>query len=179
MQQRKSTLGRPSGTDGSDYSYRMVVDSRYQLVAKGKKRLSVLFIIEALFLLIGALFAVLRGKKDDTTNTVAVSSLMASFVLLIIADLGRRRSRSSFLRLYAVLSSLAMLLFTASLANQYSLLKVIQYFVNRGTSSFDTDFPSLQTGLLVYILTLSLFKISIIKAVVFLLFNMTPPKKAS
>ncbi|MCI86698.1 hypothetical protein A2U01_0107979, partial [Trifolium medium] len=23
MQQRKSTLGRPSGTDGSDYSYRM------------------------------------------------------------------------------------------------------------------------------------------------------------
>jgi len=27
MQQRKSPLGRPSGTDGSDYSYRMVVDS--------------------------------------------------------------------------------------------------------------------------------------------------------
>jgi len=27
MQQRKSALGRPSGTDGSDYSYRMVVDS--------------------------------------------------------------------------------------------------------------------------------------------------------
>jgi hypothetical protein len=27
MQQRKSTLGRPSGTDGSDYSYRMVIDS--------------------------------------------------------------------------------------------------------------------------------------------------------
>ena len=28
MQQRKSALGRPSGTDGSDFSYRMVVDSR-------------------------------------------------------------------------------------------------------------------------------------------------------
>ena len=28
MQQRKSTFGRPSGTDGSDYAYRMVVDSR-------------------------------------------------------------------------------------------------------------------------------------------------------
>ncbi|CAL5193587.1 unnamed protein product [Lathyrus oleraceus] len=179
MQQRKSALGRPSGTDGSDYSYRMVVDSRYQLVAKGKKRLSVLFIIEALFLLIGVLFAVLRGEKDNTTNTVAISSLIASVVLLIIADIGRRRSRSSFLRLYAVLSSLAMLLFTASLANQYSLLKVIQYFGNRGTTSFGTDFPSLETGLLVYILAFSLFKISIIQAVVFLLFNMTPPKKAS
>ncbi|CAL5193588.1 unnamed protein product [Lathyrus oleraceus] len=72
-----------------------------------------------------------------------------------------------------------MLLFTASLANQYSLLKVIQYFGNRGTTSFGTDFPSLETGLLVYILAFSLFKISIIQAVVFLLFNMTPPKKAS
>lgn len=179
MQQRKSALGRPSGTDGSDYSYRMVVDSRYQLVAKGKKRLSVLFIIEALFLLIGAIFAFLPGIKEDTPNTVAISSVIASVVLLIIADIGRRRSRSSLLRLYAVLSSLALLLFAATLANRYSLLKVIQYFSNRGTSSFDADFPSLQTGLLVYILIFSLFKITTIKAVVFLLFNMTPPKKAS
>ncbi|XP_058776315.1 uncharacterized protein LOC131650628 [Vicia villosa] len=174
MQQR-----RPSGTDGSDYSYRMVVDSRYQLVAKGKTRLAALFIIEALFLLIGMVFAVLPGKKDDTTNIVAISSVIASVVLLIIGDLGRRRSRSSLLRLYAILSSLAMLLFNASLANQYSLLKVIQYYSNRETSSFDVDHLALQTGLLVYILTLSLFKISVIKAVVFLLFNMTPPKKAS
>ncbi|KAL5100609.1 hypothetical protein RYX36_004936 [Vicia faba] len=174
MQQR-----RPSGTDGSDYSYRMVVDSRYQLVAKGKTRLAALFIIEALFLLIGVVFAVLPGKKDGTTNIVAISSVIASLVLLIIGDLGRRRSRSSLLRLYAILSSVAMLLFTASLANQYSLLKVIQYYSNRETSNFDVDYLALQTGLLVYILTLYLFKISVIKAVVFLLFNMTPPKKAS
>ncbi|CAI8587541.1 unnamed protein product [Vicia faba] len=174
MQQR-----RPSGTDGSDYSYRMVVDSRYQLVAKGKTRLAALFIIEALFLLIGVVFAVLPGKKDGTTDIVAISSVIASLVLLIIGDLGRRRSRSSLLRLYAILSSLAMLLFTASLANQYSLLKVIQYYSNRETSNFDVDYLALQTGLLVYILTLYLFKISVIKAVVFLLFNMTPPKKAS
>ncbi|CAI8614711.1 unnamed protein product [Vicia faba] len=174
MQQR-----RPSGTDGSDYSYRMVVDSRYQLVAKGKTRLAALFIIEALFLLIGGVFAVLPGKKDGTTNIVAISFVIASLVLLIIGDLGRRRSRSSLLRLYAILSSLAMLLFTASLANQYSLLKVIQYFSKRETSNFDVDYLALQTGLLVYILTLYLFKISVIKAVVFLLFNMTPPKKAS
>ncbi|WJX48870.1 hypothetical protein P8452_35375 [Trifolium repens] len=88
MQQRKSTLGRPSGTDGSDYSYRMVVDSRYQLVAKGKKRLSVLFIIEALLLLIGGIFAFLPRTKEDTQNTVAISSVIASVVLLIIADIG-------------------------------------------------------------------------------------------
>ncbi|PNX96660.1 hypothetical protein L195_g019872, partial [Trifolium pratense] len=63
------------------------------------------------------------GTKEDTPNTVAISSVIASVVLLIIADIGRRRSRSSLLRLYAVLSFLANLLFTASLANQYSLLK--------------------------------------------------------
>ncbi|XP_039683220.1 uncharacterized protein [Medicago truncatula] len=123
MQQRKSTLGRPSGTDASDYSYRMVVDSSYQLVAKGKKPI---FVILALFLLVGVIFAFLPGKKEDTPNTVAISSVIVSVVLLIIADIGRRRSRSSLLRLYAVLSSLALLLLTATLANQYSLLKVIQ-----------------------------------------------------
>lgn len=115
MQQRNSTLGRPTGTDGADYSYRMVVDSRYQLVANGKNRLSVLFIIEALFLLIGVLFAVLQGKNDDTTNIVAISFVIASVVLLIIGDLGRRRSRSSLLRLYAILSSLALLLLLTSI----------------------------------------------------------------
>ncbi|XP_004495765.1 uncharacterized protein [Cicer arietinum] len=179
MQQRNSTLGRPSGTDGSDYSYRMVVDSRYQLVAKGKKRLSLLFIIEALFLLIGVIFAFLPGTKGDTPNTVAFSSVIASGVLLIIADIGRRRSRSSLLRLYAFLSSIVMLLLVASFAKQYSLLKAIQYFSYHGLRDSDVDFPSLQTGLLLYILTLSIFKISTIKAVMFLLFNMTPPKKAS
>ncbi|WJX14380.1 hypothetical protein P8452_04655 [Trifolium repens] len=117
-----------------------------------KKRLSVLFIIEALFLLIGVIFAFLPRTKEDIQNTVAISSVIASVVLLIIADIEDE-------------------------VGLYSLLKVIHYFSNRGTSN--VDFPSLQTSLLVYILALSLFKISTIKAVVFLLFNMTPPKKAS
>ncbi|XP_064946862.1 uncharacterized protein LOC135597605 isoform X3 [Musa acuminata AAA Group] len=43
MQQRSvSASRRPSGTDGSDFSYRMVVDSRYTRVAKGKSRLGAL-----------------------------------------------------------------------------------------------------------------------------------------
>nr|XP_027187101.1 uncharacterized protein LOC101503943 isoform X2 [Cicer arietinum] len=128
MQQRKSSLGRPSGTDGSDFSYRMVVDSRYQLVAKGRKCLSLRFIIEALFLFIGVIFAFLPGTKGDTPNTVALSSVIASIVLLIIADIGRRRSQTSLLRLYAFVSSIAILLLVASLANQYSLLKYFEFF---------------------------------------------------
>ncbi|RVW40175.1 hypothetical protein CK203_038439 [Vitis vinifera] len=51
MQQRKSasSFGRPSGTDGSDFSYRMVVDSRYTKVAKGKSRLHVLIIAQVCY----------------------------------------------------------------------------------------------------------------------------------
>ncbi|KAK7258736.1 hypothetical protein RIF29_24319 [Crotalaria pallida] len=180
MQQRKSTFGRPSGTDGSDYSYRMVVDSRYQLVAKGKKRLSLLFIIQALFLLIGAIIAILPGIEKDNLNTIAFYSLIVSVVSLIIAEIGRRRSRPTLLRFYAVASSVAMLLFIASLAKQYSLLKAIKDFSFAKTREFDADdFPGFQAGILVYLLTLLVFNIFTIKAVISLLFNMSPPKKAS
>ncbi|XP_061341148.1 uncharacterized protein LOC133287510 [Gastrolobium bilobum] len=180
MQQRKSTFGRPSGTDGSDYSYRMVVDSRYQLVAKGKKRLSLLFVIEALFLLVGVIFTFLPGIGEDTPNTVAFSSVIVSVVSLIFADIGRRRSRSSLLRFYAVVSAIAMLVLIVSLAKHYSLLKAIQDFSFWTTRKFDVhEFPGFQAGLLLYMLSSSLFKICTIKAVVSLLFNMSPPKKAS
>ncbi|GAB4858751.1 hypothetical protein Ancab_010228 [Ancistrocladus abbreviatus] len=49
MQQGRPNYGRPSGTDGSDFSYRMVVDSRYTKVAKGKSRLANLFMIQGLY----------------------------------------------------------------------------------------------------------------------------------
>ncbi|XP_027356253.1 uncharacterized protein LOC113865725 isoform X2 [Abrus precatorius] len=174
MQHRNLTSGRPSGTDGSDYSY------RYQLVAKGKKRLSLLFIIEALFLLIGVIFAFLPGIEADTPNTIALSSVIVSIILLIIANIGQRRSKSSLLRLYAIVSSIAMVLFIASLSKQYSLLKAILDFNFWGSRKFDVNgLPGFHTGLLVYILTLSLLKICTIKTVVSLLFNMSPPKKAS
>ncbi|KAK7243055.1 hypothetical protein RIF29_37839 [Crotalaria pallida] len=88
----------------------------------------------ALFLLIGTIIAILPGIEKDNLNTIAFSSLIVSVVSLIIAELGRRQSRPSLLRFYAVVSSVAMLLFIASLAKQYSLLKVFvaimsyQYF---------------------------------------------------
>ncbi|XP_062106994.1 uncharacterized protein LOC133818250 [Humulus lupulus] len=46
MQQRKSTYGRPTGTDGSNFSYCMVVESRYQRVAEGKSHLSKLIFVQ-------------------------------------------------------------------------------------------------------------------------------------
>ncbi|KAL2326081.1 hypothetical protein Fmac_025139 [Flemingia macrophylla] len=180
MQHRKLTSGRPSGTDGSDYSYRMVVDSRYQLVAKGKKRLSLHFISEAVLLFIGAIFAYLPGIEADTRNTVAYSSVIVSVVSLVIANIGRRRSRSGLLRFYAVVSSIAMLLMIASLAEQHLLLKALQDSKLWRTGKFDVnDFSALQTGLLLYIVAISVLKLCTIKAVMSLLLNMAPPKKTS
>ncbi|KAI4332644.1 hypothetical protein L6164_017536 [Bauhinia variegata] len=180
MQQRKSTYGRPSGTDGSDFSYRMVVDSRYQKVAKGKKRLSVLFIIQCLLLVMGVVFAFLPAVEEDTLNIITVSSLVGGIISLIIAEIGRRRSRASFLRFYSVVSSVLALLLSASLAKRYSLLEVIQ-----GLSFSETikrnlnDFPVPLVGLLVYIPILLLFQIYTITAVVSVVGNMSPPRKAS
>jgi len=44
--------------------------------------------LQALFLLIGVIFAFFPRIKEDTPNTVAISSVIASVVLLIIADIG-------------------------------------------------------------------------------------------
>ncbi|KAG4925592.1 hypothetical protein JHK87_051132 [Glycine soja] len=173
MQHRKLTSGRPSGTDGSDYSYRMVVDSRYQLVAKGKKYLSLHFITEAAKSLISCSFSkmFIMRIEADAPNTVAYSSVIVSVVSLIIGNIGRRRSRSGLLRFYAVVSSIAMLLLIASLATQHLLLKVnmLSRILNFGE----------QGSLLLYVVTLSVLKLCTVKAVAFLLFNMVPPKKTS
>ncbi|OIW05545.1 hypothetical protein TanjilG_23331 [Lupinus angustifolius] len=148
MQQRKTTtLGRPSGTDGSDYSYRMVVDSRYQLVAKWNKHLSLLFIIQALFLFIGLIIAILSPTQNNNLNTIAFSSLILTLISLIIAEIGRRRSRPSLLRFYVVVSSIALFLFIVSLATHYSLHQAIKDFSFGKTRKLDTvGFSGFQAG---------------------------------
>ncbi|KAE9593501.1 hypothetical protein Lal_00028973 [Lupinus albus] len=181
MKERKSgTLGRPSGTDGSDYSYRMVVDSRYQLVAKWKKHLSLLFIIQGVFVLIGVIIAIVSATQNNNLNTIAFSSLIVTALSLLIAEIGRRRSRATLLRFYVVVSSIAIFLFIASLAMQYSLHQAIKDFSFGKTTKFDAaHFSGFQAGLLLYLFTLSVFNIYTVRAVLSLLFNMSPPKKAS
>jgi len=44
--------------------------------------------LQALFLLVGVIFTFLPGTEEDTPNTVAISSVIVSVVLLIIADIG-------------------------------------------------------------------------------------------
>ncbi|KAJ7949588.1 protein jagunal-like 1-like [Quillaja saponaria] len=180
MQQRKSTSARPSGTDGSDYSYRMVVDSRYQQVANGKGLLSVLFPIQAIFLLIVGATVVFPRLEEKDSYKLAGSFVGIGIVSLIIGELGRRRSRGSFLRVYMVASSIAMLLSNASLAKRYSLLEVFLDLFYQKTKQFVTlESTGLLTVILVCIFGSWVIQIIIIKTVISLVGNMSPPKRAS
>ncbi|KAF3946741.1 hypothetical protein CMV_027024 [Castanea mollissima] len=109
MQQRKSAFGRPSGTDGSDFSYRMVVDSRYQKVAKGKS----------------PVYTFLTTLKEGP-DRLAISTIVIGFLSFIIGELGQRRSRVSFLKVYTVASTAATLLWIAYVAKSNFALESIK-----------------------------------------------------
>ncbi|KAI9081536.1 hypothetical protein K1719_036422 [Acacia pycnantha] len=174
MQQRNSTIGRPSGTDGSDYSYRMVVDSRYQQVAKGKKLLSVLLSLQALLLLIAAIFAALPGVEQDTLDNVALGLVGCGLIILIITDLGRRRSRAIFLRVYPWTEFLHIFLLR-SLVKRHCVIKETLVWQTK----FDGDgFPVVGACLLLCIVALVVVKILTSLTISSLISNMSPPRKA-
>ncbi|GMY07779.1 hypothetical protein FCV25MIE_03018 [Fagus crenata] len=123
MQQRKSASGRPSGTDGLDFSYRIVVDSRYQKVAKGKSRLYSLISTQAVIHSIGAVYTFLTSLKEGP-DRLAISTIAIDFLSLIIGEFGRRRSRVSFLKVYIIASTAATLLWIACVAKSNFTLKL-------------------------------------------------------
>uniref|UniRef100_A0A5B7AAR4 Uncharacterized protein n=1 Tax=Davidia involucrata TaxID=16924 RepID=A0A5B7AAR4_DAVIN len=174
MQQRKSATGngRPSGTDGSDFSYRMVVDSRYTKVANGKSRLSKLISAQAIILLVGVLSLSLSISKEESLDTLVVSSTVISFIALIIGELGRRHSRVNFLKLYMFASSIAILLSIASAIRSIMLLEIIQDLSGWETKKLELlKTAGVLLGLLVQIFT--------INTTISLIGNMSPPKRTS
>uniref|UniRef100_A0A1J3EVR5 Uncharacterized protein n=2 Tax=Noccaea caerulescens TaxID=107243 RepID=A0A1J3EVR5_NOCCA len=110
MQQRKPAAGRPTGTDGSDFSYRMVVDSRYTKVTKEKSRLRLLILVQAVIYSIGLSCAFLTTTKEDERNTLGIASTAFGLVCPLIGELGCRRSRVNLLRLYLAASTVVMVL---------------------------------------------------------------------
>ncbi|CAL9782623.1 unnamed protein product [Musa acuminata subsp. burmannicoides] len=127
MQQRSvSASRRPSGTDGSDFSYRMVVDSRYTRVAKGKSRLGALLAAQTASQVVWTSLMLLSASHEKF-ETFAAISLSVGFISLVIGELGRRRSHITLLRLYAIISSIATVLSVASIIRSDLHLKVIKY----------------------------------------------------
>ncbi|CAD5196980.1 unnamed protein product [Musa acuminata subsp. malaccensis] len=128
MQQRSvSASRRPSGTDGSDFSYRMVVDSRYTRVAKGKSRLGALLAAQTASQVVWTSLMLLSASHEKKFETFAAISLSVGFISLVIGELGRRRSHITLLRLYAIISSIATVLSVASIIRSDLHLKVIKY----------------------------------------------------
>ncbi|XP_057952785.1 uncharacterized protein LOC131146942 isoform X1 [Malania oleifera] len=121
----ESLAGRPSGTDGSDFSYRMVVDSRYTKVSQGKSRLHALFLFQVVIQLIGVLDIFVLSSEEKDPNALAISSPAVGFLSLMIGDVGRRCSRINFLKVLDCLLQfffgLLLLLRTTSL---YRLSKI-------------------------------------------------------
>ncbi|KAJ0042609.1 hypothetical protein Pint_17245 [Pistacia integerrima] len=173
MQQRHSSAsGRPSGTDGSDFSYRMVVDSRYTRVAKGKARLSALIFTQAVIHLIGSVSTYLSTTKEDGPNKLAVSSASLGLISLILGELGRKRSKINFLRVCMLGSSIAILLSIFCVVKANSILEVI-----RNPSDWEAEkFELVETA---RVLVGSLVQVFLISTIISLIDNMSPPKRAS
>ncbi|KAG5574973.1 hypothetical protein H5410_055107 [Solanum commersonii] len=193
MNQRSAVRGRPSGTDGSDFSYRMVVDSRYTKVAKAKSRLAKLIIVQGYFpvfevgfkqvlklmvsrssslhevvtqLMIAAnVFVSL--SKNESPNRVLVVSLGIGFVSVVAGELGRKKSRSNFLKFYVFGSSMAILLSVAYLAMCNLQLEAFQ------------NFTSLETLKIAVVLLGFVVQLFVIGTTISLIKNMAPPKRAS
>ncbi|XP_027077601.1 uncharacterized protein [Coffea arabica] len=172
MHQRGPGSGRPSGTDGSDFSYRMVVDSRYKKVAEYKSRLSVLIFTQAIIQLLAAVNVFLSTTKTEELDKIAVSSSVICFISLFIGELGRKRSRASFLKLYMLGSSIAVLISTANLSRSAYVVQVIKDFSSWGTSMLELS--KVATGLLGFVV--QLYTISTTTS---LIRNMAPPKRTA
>ncbi|CAH1430783.1 unnamed protein product [Lactuca virosa] len=171
MQQRNSGNRRPSGTDGSDFSYRMVVDNRYTKVAKGKSTLSKVLVIQAVVVVLGVFDILFTLLKKEPLEILAAASISLTLIAIIIGELGRKRSRVSFLKFYMAASSIGIL---GSIASGIEL-KASTPLV--GLSNWETDkFDLLKIACVSVGLFVQIFSISKTTS---LIGNMSPPKRAS
>ncbi|KAK8958063.1 hypothetical protein KSP39_PZI000729 [Platanthera zijinensis] len=168
MQQRRATVGRPSGTDGFDFSYRMVVDSRYTKVAKGKSRLKSLLLVQTILQAIGFLLIVLDSQEKGFGNLVVVS-ISAGFISLFLGELGRRRSQANLLRLYLGLSALSAAFNAAHVVRSDLFLKVTE---NKDISSLS----NYELGEVVHALLCVVLQVLAIITTVGLVQNMSPKR---
>ncbi|KAI3731253.1 hypothetical protein L1987_62441 [Smallanthus sonchifolius] len=172
MQQRNSGNRRPSGTDGSDFSYRMVVDNRYTKVAKGKSTLSKVLVIQAVVLLVGILELLFTYIKKDPLETVAAVSSSITVLSIIVGEIGRKRSRVNFLKFYMAASSIGIL---GSIA--FTIQSNIQLKIIHDPSNWETEKLAL---LKIACVSIGLFvQIFSITTTTSLIRNMSPPKRAS
>ncbi|KAG8092224.1 hypothetical protein GUJ93_ZPchr0012g19820 [Zizania palustris] len=171
MQQRRPASGRPSGTDGSDFSYRMVVDSRYQRVADGRSRLARLILVQALHQVYGGALMLLALSKGAEMNKFAVMSMAAGLLAIVLGEIGRRRTMAVLLRLYTSLSSISVAFSVTCIIRSELFLKITKQNTESMTSSELLDVARVALG--------ALLQMVVIGTTTRLLQNMSLPKRAS
>ncbi|KAJ0803051.1 putative protein jagunal [Helianthus annuus] len=168
MQQRNSGTRRPTGTDGSDFSYRMVVDNRYTKVAKGKSTLSKVLTIQAVVQLVGVIDMLFTYLKKAPLETLVVVSSFVTVISIIVGEIGRKRSKVNFLRFYIAASSIGIL---GSIASN------IQLKVINDPRNWETEKEAL---LRIACVSLGLLaQVFSVTTTTSLIRNMSPPKRAS
>ncbi|PIA62327.1 hypothetical protein AQUCO_00200371v1 [Aquilegia coerulea] len=170
--QRRPAAGRPSGTDGSDYSYRMVVEPKYKKVGVGKARLKIIMILQLLVQFIGVLFVVLFPPKEGVFNPFTIMAVVYGAIVYILGELGRRRSQVSLLYVYNGLSGFAGLIavgVTGRFYGQWKLSKEPEYIIWTSMSADVLYHCHIAIGLLVE-LTKAYIVYDLMK-------NMSPSKK--
>ncbi|CAN4114420.1 unnamed protein product [Withania somnifera] len=106
-------------------------------------------------------------SKKGSPDRVSVSSLAISFVSVVAGELGRKKSRSNFLKFYVFGSSMAILLSVAYLAMNNLQLEAFQ------------NITSLETLKIAAVLLGFLIQLFVIGTTISLIKNMAPPKRAS
>ncbi|XP_078433492.1 jagunal-like protein [Wolffia australiana] len=125
MALRKPATRRPEGTDGSDFSYRMVVVQRYQKVAELKSRLCKLLVAQTIIQVLGVGKLLLLGSRKNRPDNFAILSTAIGLISLLIGELGRRRTQRTLLRLYSAASSMATALSVACVIRSDFFLQAI------------------------------------------------------
>ncbi|XP_007022665.2 PREDICTED: uncharacterized protein LOC18594906 isoform X1 [Theobroma cacao] len=172
MQRRMSTSGRPSGTDGSDFSYRMVVDSRYQKVARTKSILRSFFLVQAITLMVGLFLLIFLSTSEDlASHGLEIAATTCGLISLIIGEIGRKRSRVNVLRFFMVTSSIVV-----SFLIYCTICKYSRFRTAKNPSYRETMLELPEVALSLVGLVLHLF---IIGYTIHLIGNMSPPKRAS
>uniref|UniRef100_F6HAN5 Uncharacterized protein n=1 Tax=Vitis vinifera TaxID=29760 RepID=F6HAN5_VITVI len=114
----------------------------------------------------------LLSTSKEGPDKLAIATVALGFISLVIGELGQRRSRENFLRLYMITSSIAFLLSTAFVVQKNSLIEVLQDMSGGEMKLFEL----LEIG---YVVLGFLLQISTISTIITLIWNMSPPKKAS
>ncbi|XP_059073060.1 uncharacterized protein LOC131076215 isoform X2 [Cryptomeria japonica] len=105
--QKGMGFGRPLGTDGFDYSYRMTVDQRYQKVALRKAQLYRLYTAQVACQALALLWVALVMLKGREVSKIVFISITSGIIAIICGEIGRRRTSSMLLKLYIFASSFA------------------------------------------------------------------------